>query len=152
MLGGHPVTPVAVAPSSTPTDYRPHPVTHGVLRLTPTTEAVKAARDYVGGLLALHDWPGDVVERAVVVVSELATNAVRHAGTEWELRCTVDDVAHVEVLDGDGTALPTLRDPEPGRPGGMGLHLVTAFASTWGVDGTPGGKTVWCTLDAGVRR
>lgn len=146
------MTSAAVATSNNITDYLPHPVTHGVLRLSPTTEAVKAARDYVGGLLALHDWPGDVVERAVVVVSELATNAVRHAGTEWELRCTVADVAHVEVLDGDATALPALRDPEPGQPGGMGLHLVTAFASTWGVDGTPGGKTVWCTLDPRPRR
>lgn len=146
MLGGLPLPPVAVATSTNFLGLA-HPVTHGVLRLTPTTEAVKVARDYVGGLLTLHDWPGDGVERAVLVVSELASNAVCHAGTDWEVRCSVDDVARVEVLDGEGAALPILRRPEPGRPGGLGLHLVIALALAWGVTATPGGKAVWCTLD-----
>jgi len=140
------VPPVAVATPTNLPDLA-HPVTHGVLRLTPTTEAVKMARDYVGGLLTVHDWPEDGLERAVLVVSELASNAVCHAGTDWEVRCTIDDVARVEVLDGDGSALPILRRPEPGRRGGLGLHLVIAFALTWGVRATPGGKAVWRTLD-----
>lgn len=140
--------PAAFAATSTTTDHRPHPVTHGVLRLAPSSEAVKVARDYVGGLLTVHGWLDEVVERAVVVVSELASNAVRHAGTDWELRCSVDDVARIAVLDG-AAALPVLRAPEPGRPGGMGLHVVVAFADTWGVTAAPHGKSVWCTLVPG---
>ena len=104
--------PVAIATPTNLPDLA-HPVTHGVLRLTPTTEAVKMARDYVGGLLTVHDWPEDGLERAVLVVSELASNAVCHAGTDWEVRCTIDDVAGSRCSMATARRSPSCAVPSP---------------------------------------
>ncbi|MFF4058542.1 SpoIIE family protein phosphatase [Streptomyces sp. NPDC001668] len=92
---------------------------------------------------------------AVVVVSELVTNAVVHAGTDVELECRLE--AHtgalvVEVLDHhpsraprDGDAEPSYGTPEYGR----GLRLVAALAETWGITYRTGAKTVWAQLPPG---
>ncbi|WP_328782813.1 SpoIIE family protein phosphatase [Streptomyces canus] len=92
---------------------------------------------------------------AVVVVSELVTNAVIHAGTAVELDCRLD--AHtgalvVEVLDHHPSRAPRDGDPEPsyGTPEyGRGLRLVAALAETWGITYRTGAKTVWAQLPAG---
>ncbi|MET8079165.1 ATP-binding SpoIIE family protein phosphatase [Streptomyces sp. NPDC005303] len=92
---------------------------------------------------------------AVVVVSELVTNAVVHAGTDIELDCRLE--AHtgallIEVLDHhpsraprDGDAEPSYGTPEYGR----GLRLVAALAETWGITYRTGAKTVWAQLPPG---
>lgn len=92
---------------------------------------------------------------AVVVVSELVTNAVIHAGTDVELDCRLE--AHtgalvVEVLDHHPSRAPRDGDPEPsyGTPEyGRGLRLVAALAETWGITYRTGAKTVWAQLPAG---
>ncbi|WP_329227782.1 ATP-binding SpoIIE family protein phosphatase [Streptomyces canus] len=92
---------------------------------------------------------------AVVVVSELVTNAVIHAGTDVELDCRLE--AHtgalvVEVLDHHPSRAPRDGDPEPsyGTPEyGRGLRLVAALAETWGITYRTGSKTVWAQLPAG---
>ncbi|MEU0024649.1 ATP-binding SpoIIE family protein phosphatase [Streptomyces sp. NPDC006335] len=91
----------------------------------------------------------------VVVVSELVTNAVVHAGTEIELDCRLE--AHtgalvVEVLDHHPSRAPRDGDTEPsyGTPEyGRGLRLVAALAETWGITYRTGAKTVWAQLPAG---
>ncbi|WP_406392613.1 SpoIIE family protein phosphatase [Streptomyces sp. NBC_00882] len=92
---------------------------------------------------------------AVVVVSELVTNAVIHAGTDVELDCRLE--AHtgalvVEVLDHHPSRAPRDGDPEPsyGTPEyGRGLRLVAALSETWGITYRTGAKTVWAQLPAG---
>ncbi len=88
--------------------------------------------------------PEDTLGQVVLLVSELATNAVRHAGSPWfavELERR-RGVLHVEVRDGgrglDG--VPGERDPE--RAGGWGLFLVEQVAEDWGVE-VAGGTRVW---------
>ena len=92
---------------------------------------------------------------AVVVVSELVTNAVVHAGTEVELDCRLE--AHtgalvVEVLDHHPSRAPRDGDTEAsyGIPEyGRGLRLVAALAESWGITYRTGAKTVWARLPAG---
>jgi anti-sigma regulatory factor (Ser/Thr protein kinase) len=73
-----------------------------------------------------------------LLVSELVTNAVRHAGGprggEVTLDVTIESSSlHVEVTD-PGTGFdPQPRDDEMSRPGGWGLYLVDRIADRWGV-------------------
>ncbi|MFF1301800.1 SpoIIE family protein phosphatase [Streptomyces sp. NPDC058307] len=92
---------------------------------------------------------------AVVVVSELVTNAVVHAGTDIEVDCRLE--AHtgalvVEVLDHHPSRAPRDGDPEPSygtAEYGRGLRLVAALAETWGITYRTGAKTVWAQLPPG---
>lgn len=82
-------------------------------------------------------------------VSELITNAVRHARTEVELCLRLDTRLTVEVRDFD----PDLRHPVDGSPAdplatsGRGLQIVAAVSSDWGVRSLGDGKAVWFALD-----
>ncbi len=114
--------------------------------LPPTVEASGLARQYL--LENAADLASGVVDDALVMMSELVGNAVRHGGAPVRLTLThVDSGIRVEVYDGgpvfehDATALPSLT-PSSGR----GLFLVQALSRSWGVvpgDEDTGGKTVW---------
>ncbi|MGW4030044.1 ATP-binding protein [Streptomyces sp. NPDC004838] len=86
---------------------------------------------------------------ALVVLSELITNAVRHArtspGREIETRYLREaDGIRIEVHDADRER-PTAR--VPGESGGYGLVLVDGLADRWGVDERGGtGKSVWAVV------
>ena len=91
-----------------------------------------------------------VEETAVLIVSELVTNAVRHATDteviEVDLHAT-RTCLRIEIQDTDR------RWPQPRVPGGFeesgfGFMLVDALAATWGVRETKTGKAVWAELDA----
>jgi anti-sigma regulatory factor (Ser/Thr protein kinase) len=82
----------------------------------------------------------------VLMVSELATNAVRHAQTDFTVAITyTDSMVEVSVSDrGGGT--PLKRDPTHSEPTGRGLLIVDAFSDEWGI--TRSGKTtaIWFRL------
>lgn len=80
-------------------------------------------------------------EDVVLVVSELATNAVSHGGLPIVRIIGGRDQIFVEVAD-DDVARPALRD------GGWGLRLVTVLSTRWGVAEHDGRKVVWCELTA----
>jgi anti-sigma regulatory factor (Ser/Thr protein kinase) len=91
-------------------------------------------------------------ETAVLLVSELVTNVVRHARSDalgMALRLEPAGASLViEVHDGDP------HEPRPRRPGrfdesGFGFVLIEALAGKWGVRQTATGKAVWVELDAG---
>jgi anti-sigma regulatory factor (Ser/Thr protein kinase) len=86
------------------------------------------------------------VDDARLVVSELTTNAVVHAGSPFSVAVRHEGSAiRIAVHDSNPT-LPVLRDGGPAAPSGRGLHLVRALTSAWGVDRSPDGKTVWAEL------
>lgn len=109
----------------------------------------RAARRFVGDLLGEPD--GETRNLALVLTSELVTNAVVHARTQVDVRVELaTDHMRVEVADSDPRLpLPTAHVPE--ALGGRGLFLVQELASTWGTDTCPGGKVVWFTLRNGHR-
>lgn len=84
---------------------------------------------------------------AVLLVSELVTNALMHGTPPVELR--VRRTAHglrVEVRD-NAPQQPIIQDTPLDVPGGQGLRLVDALASRWGWAAAGDGKAVWFELD-----
>jgi anti-sigma regulatory factor (Ser/Thr protein kinase) len=110
-------------------------------------EAPSAARRFVTSLLARRPY-GDRVAAADVrlVVSELATNAVIHAGTSFSVAvCCNGSAIRIEVQDASGAA-PVMRANKPTARSGRGLLLVDAVTRDWGVEPGPDGKIVWAEL------
>ncbi|MCK1798780.1 SpoIIE family protein phosphatase [Streptomyces sp. XM4193] len=118
----------------------------------PVGRSVAAARGFVRD--TLHGWGlADVVDDAVVLTSELVTNAVVHAGTAADVICLREDTGiRVEVRDRHPERELPLQESshQPGHPdreGGRGLLLCAALASRWGVEYTAADKRVWFRLD-----
>jgi len=110
------------------------------------TLARRATRD------ALADWRlGCLADTAVLLVSELVTNVVQHAGpavSATVLRLEYGDGwLRIEVHDTCPHA-PRPRVPDWLDESGFGLMLVDALAAKWGVQLTMHGKAVWAELDA----
>ncbi|GAA4309670.1 SpoIIE family protein phosphatase [Streptomyces venetus] len=107
----------------------------------PDTAAVAAARKNACRQLA--DWGLDeYVFVTELVVSELVTNAVRHARPPIELRLIYDRALICEVSDGSTTA-PHMRRARTYDEGGRGLLLVAQLCQGWGARQTPNGKIIW---------
>ncbi|WP_345135283.1 SpoIIE family protein phosphatase [Streptomyces mexicanus] len=118
----------------------------------PLGRSVATARSFVRD--TLQGWGfGDIVDDAVVLTSELVTNAVVHAGTAADVLCLrCDDGVRIEVSDRyPEREVPVQSAPvsmgSPDREGGRGLQLCAALAGRWGVEYTPTHKTVWFQLD-----
>jgi serine phosphatase RsbU (regulator of sigma subunit)/anti-sigma regulatory factor (Ser/Thr protein kinase) len=123
----------------------------------PEPAAVAAARCFVSDTLI--SWglsAADVrVTDAVLLVSELVTNAIVHAGTAVRLTCRMHgSTVEISVLDRH----PARMIPDPpsaadaiDRPSGRGLLLPAALSSSWGVTYAPAAKVIWFRLgpDAG---
>jgi anti-sigma regulatory factor (Ser/Thr protein kinase) len=110
-------------------------------------DAPFAARRFVAGVLAgrRHTDPS-AAQDAQLVVSELATNAVIHAGTPFSVSVCFDgSTIRISVHDWSSTAL-VVRDAPPSALSGRGLRLVEAVTQDWGVDSAADGKTVWAEL------
>jgi anti-sigma regulatory factor (Ser/Thr protein kinase) len=112
-------------------------------------ESVPMARRYVGE--ALDRIPPELCQTAVLLVSELATNVVRHSGAR-EFVVELDDrpdegLLWVGVTD-SGTGLPVLRPPSLTAEHGRGMQLVATLADRWGAGRRRGAtdKTVWFEL------
>jgi hypothetical protein len=85
-------------------------------------------------------------ETAELLVSELVTNAVRHA--RGPLRLTIhrrEDTLRFEVEDAD-PARPEMRETGDEDETGRGLQLLELLSGAWGTDHTPTGKVVWFEL------
>jgi len=109
-------------------------------------ESVPTARHFVSNAVA--DVPKEIADRAALMVSEIATNAIRHAGSDFEVLVELtSDELNVEIADSGGGS-PTVRRARPLDASGRGLHIVESLADKWGVRrATSGiGKTVWFTL------
>jgi anti-sigma regulatory factor (Ser/Thr protein kinase) len=88
----------------------------------------------------------EVAELAVLLVSELASNAVLHARTPFEVAVHVgESQLRVEVTDNNPT-MPSLRTYVRESITGRGLHMVAASADRWGFDAQHDGKVVWFEL------
>jgi anti-sigma regulatory factor (Ser/Thr protein kinase) len=108
--------------------------------------SVRKARAWARDIVTEWNVPG-LIDDAQLAISELVTNAVRHAGTDVVMTLTLDDKLIVEVEDSD----PELRHPavpttDPLATSGRGLQIVSAVSVDWGVRSVPNGKVVWFAL------
>ncbi|MFB4193288.1 SpoIIE family protein phosphatase [Streptomyces carpaticus] len=117
----------------------------------PVGRSVATARGFVRD--TLQGWGlAELIEDAVVLTSELVTNAVIHAGTAAEVRCLRDDTGvRFEIIDRHPERELPIGESSRGRDlnseGGRGLMLCAALASRWGVDYTTADKCVWFRLE-----
>ncbi|MGR8007870.1 SpoIIE family protein phosphatase [Streptomyces hypolithicus] len=118
----------------------------------PVGRSVATARAFVRD--TLQGWGyADIVDDAVVLTSELVTNAVVHAGTTADVLCLrMEDGVRVEVADRYPEREVPLQGASqsfgsPDREGGRGLLLCAALAARWGVEYAPTHKHVWFQLD-----
>ena len=122
------------------------------LPLAPTVDAPAQARCAVIDWLAQEHRDGVFVELALLLVSELVTNSVRHARVadgeplrlEASLRTTT---LRLELWDNGTDGTVARRTPSPGDDaGGFGLDIVARLSSGWGVERDAHGTTVWFEL------
>nr|WP_237694379.1 ATP-binding protein [Streptomyces sp. SID2563] len=112
--------------------------------------------------LRSHGVSDSVVDDAVLILSELLSNACRHGRPlGWQTETGDGDVRAawrvdrtggltVEVTDGGGPTRPIPATPSVTARGGRGLNIITALAQEWGVrDDAPGEVTVWVLVDGG---
>ncbi|MEU9238713.1 ATP-binding protein [Streptomyces shenzhenensis] len=132
---------------------RPAPLSRA-FDLAPTPRAVGNARRSVGELLGMWGVSEEARDNAVLVTSELVTNAIVHsAGRRIVCRVHADaDRIRIEVEDQNGSiiALPAPRRARPDEQNGRGLFLVDALSLDWGVasapEGRPSSRVVWAEL------
>ena len=149
LLGGHLMVTASLPPalSAILQAARPAVVTR---RLAPHPTAPRAARDLVGR--ALVDWRlSQQIPDACLVVSELVTNAMIHAGSDIDVTLAEHRRSVRVAVRDHSRALPVQqhgRSDECGR----GLGIVAELASSWGVlPHSDGGKVVWAVFDAAAR-
>ena len=110
----------------------------------PDVSSPRRARSFVRRVLRDHDL---VADAAILLVSELATNAVLHARTDFAVRLYLfrsDGLLVVRVEVEDANERPPMIAPTPAEAtSGRGLLLVQRMAHGWGVDNSHDGKVVW---------
>lgn len=107
--------------------------------------SIGEARRFVAEVLD-GEVEADQLDAALVIASELATNAVLHAGTGFELVLRVGEGGlRLEVHDGD-PRLPHRKRYSATSGTGRGLILVESLATVAGAEQTEGGKVVWAVL------
>lgn len=122
-----------------------------VIHLPAHPRSTRDARAFVRE--TLRDWRLDAVAgEAELLASELVTNVVLHAGTEFDVVVIHESHApvRVEVRDGSRRA-PRRRRYSEEASTGRGLMLVESLASRHGVDVDGQGKLVWFELDVPER-
>ena len=130
----------------------------GQLTLANTPNAVAWARRHTVEFLRTHQTAPDIIESARLIVSEFATNAVRHPEPEAQsltsvstfnvaVRLTPRSVV-IEVSDRDPQP-PVRRGTDLEATGGRGILIVEEVAYRWGFFHLPacvGGKVVWAEV------
>jgi anti-sigma regulatory factor (Ser/Thr protein kinase) len=113
----------------------------------PVPAQVREARRFVASVLQTWGMEADDV---VLLVSELATNAVLHARSEFKVHISQEqDRVRVEVSD-DNSRLPSFVAVPNDANSGRGLLLLQTMSGAWGVESHGDGKTIWFELPVPV--
>jgi PAS domain S-box-containing protein len=116
----------------------PHPSSVGEARRLVRTELETGGR-------------ADLCDTAELLISELVTNALVHAGTPIEVHARVRPAGlRVEITDGSAV-VPAIRHHSSMAGTGRGLRLLQAMVEAWGTEPRAVGKTVWFELEVAER-
>ncbi|HUR09115.1 MAG TPA: ATP-binding protein [Nonomuraea sp.] len=132
----------------------PGPAMSATFVLPPTPSSIHSVRSYTSGTLTAWGL-GELIENMELVVSELATNALRHGlhlaegGGQRPVHMSLVRRGHLvtSAFTDPGSSVPVLRYPGPLDTGGLGLHIVESLSHRWGWSAlAPHGKIVWAVL------
>lgn len=116
--------------------------TLGSWRFAASTASIAVARNCVGEAMLAQvgaQLAGDIQ----LVASELASNAVSHASSEFVVSALVDPTTvRLEVADGS-TEHPVRREPAQYETSGRGYRIIEALSARWGVCDFAFGKVIW---------
>jgi phosphoserine phosphatase RsbU/P len=123
---------------------------HRRLRLPADHRSPAAARAAVREVV-IEAGHNDLLDEALLLTTELATNGVVHAGTDLDVDIAADERGvTVTVTDYRGGSIEaSLVTPDVTAEHGRGLLLVDQFATSWGTTHDPTGKGVWFRLERG---
>lgn len=114
--------------------------------LAPVPASASAARDFVRLHLREHGLAA-LVDDVALVVSELATNAVKHACTPFTVRLRGDGLCLLLTVHDSSRQVASARPPGSTSTGGRGLAIVDRLSHDWGVDhGDEVEKSVWASF------
>ncbi len=103
-------------------------------------------RERMGGWARLPEELTDLTDDALLIVSELVTNAITAGSATVELSLELSaDCLLLRVHD-QAPGLPAMGAPAPDAIGGRGLSIVDALSTEWGVQQADPGKTTWAAL------
>ncbi len=125
----------------------------GTVLLPWASASVAVARQRLAADLSAAGIFETAVGDAVLVVSELLSNAIRHArplpGANVQVAWALGDNAiEVAVSDGGSATTPARTHASVSALGGRGLDIVEYLASRWGIRSDDSGQTVWAVLAA----
>jgi two-component sensor histidine kinase len=110
-----------------------------------TLRGPRQARHFVVDTLAGWGQP-ETAGDAAVVVTELATNAVVHARSAFDVTVRLsEDMIRISVRDASGE-IPVIRSAGHLASSGRGVQLVSKLSTRWGTEPAPTGKAVWAEL------
>jgi two-component sensor histidine kinase len=113
----------------------------------PAPRHVGDARRFVTDRLVVTDLE-HLVDAVGLIVSELATNAVRHAHSPFRVSLAREEDQLLLVVRDESSAPALLGEGDPSALGGRGLQLVSTLSREWGVTPHAGdGKSVWARFD-----
>jgi anti-sigma regulatory factor (Ser/Thr protein kinase) len=114
-------------------------------RFAGTLLSARAARRFVAQ--TLHAWGRDeLIGDAELVIGELATNAVVHCQSDFDVTITQSGGGVRMTVRDDSRSKPIQKAPDCSVGSGRGLTMVAAVASRWGCDVSDDGKQVWVDL------
>lgn len=126
-----------------------------IVYLPHSPASVSVARRYLNRELLAWGVAEDVADDATVILSELLSNALRHArplpGGDGQLKVSwlkIGDTVEVSVTDGGAATEPRKGQPALSSLGGRGLGIVETLSQSWGVRRDDHGSTVWAHLHA----
>lgn len=115
------------------------------LQIPPVSTAIGDARRFARD--QMKSWGlASIADNAILMISELVTNAILHGGEGAILTLTVDDLkVRAEVRD-SSPAMPVVRGYSATATTGRGMVIVDALSASWGTYAVDGGKVVWFEL------
>jgi Histidine kinase-like ATPase domain len=109
----------------------------------PLVTSAGDVRRFVDATLAEWEIEDDIVS---FLANELATNAILHARTPFEVKLTRNGShCRIEVTDAN-PRMPVLQPVPAEAASGHGMMIMNRQAEAWGVEPVPEGKTVWCVV------
>jgi DNA-binding response OmpR family regulator/serine phosphatase RsbU (regulator of sigma subunit)/anti-sigma regulatory factor (Ser/Thr protein kinase) len=134
---------VAVLVACVPDERRHEPAT---LAIADDVRAVHGARAFTTATLRDWELSASLTRDAILLVSEMVTNAIVHGRAPIQLRLRRSRGRLLIEVDDTATAAPRKMRPTADDIHGRGLQLVAMMADQWGTRPTTGGKSVWCVL------
>jgi hypothetical protein len=115
-------------------------------------QSAAEARKITARMCAAAHLSVDTSDRAVLLTSELVTNALQHATGQQRLTVTTrSDGVRVEVGD-DSSELPVLRPRDDHATTGRGVQFLELYSNSWGARTTTRGKCVWFDIRTATAR